>query len=220
MLRSGRAVTKPEDIADMIQNASDISDGIAALRSELSTLSIGLNAVREQSNENAIKIEQCISITSKLQKEQKSSNISTVECLRHIEKLTLKLADQEDRAQQNNIRISGLKEGAEGSNAVQFLATQLPLWIPALKDNPMDLERGHRIYSEKHNGHPRIMIFKCLRFSTRVAILREARRGKPIMFAEEAEKFANSPNLDRVPGPADGVDTPQASDDHISFPGQ
>lgn len=34
-----------------------------------------------------------------------------------------------------------------------FFQPQLPLWIPALKDITMDLERSHRIYSGNHNLH-------------------------------------------------------------------
>ncbi|KAK5848760.1 hypothetical protein PBY51_006351 [Eleginops maclovinus] len=53
----------------------------------------------------------------------------------------------------------------------------------------MDLERGHRIYSENHNGYPRTVIFKCLRYSSRVAIPREALRVRPIMYAVKLLRF-------------------------------
>jgi len=134
-------------------------------------------------------MKQCISATSTLQKEQKSLTGSIEECYSQIENLTLRLIDQEDRARQKNIRISGLKEGAEGSNVLQFLSTHLPLWIPALKDTPLDLEYGHRVYSRNQADHPRIVIVKCLRHSTKLEILREARRGKPIMHAGKELRF-------------------------------
>lgn len=181
MLGSGQAVTEPEGIANIIQNAvsktltsftETLQGEIRTLRTELkSDILESISALSSElyRPECSVRI-----VEQKYYEDQAVHNTTIVDWLRHIEKLTLKLADQEDRAWHNNIRISGLKEGAEGINAVHFLETQLLLWIPALKDTPMDLGRGHRIYSEKHNGHLRIMIFKCLQFSTRVAILREA----------------------------------------------
>ncbi|KAL3040780.1 hypothetical protein OYC64_011723 [Pagothenia borchgrevinki] len=49
-----------------------------------------------------------------------------------LDMMQLKLADMEDRSRRCNVRITGLAEGVEGSNAIQFLTHSLPKWFPSL----------------------------------------------------------------------------------------
>ncbi len=51
-----------------------------------------------------------------------------------LERLTEKMTDMEDRSRRNNVRLVGLPEGAEGSDAAGFLRVNLSKWIPSLKD--------------------------------------------------------------------------------------
>lgn len=107
-----------------------------------------------------------------------------------VDMLQDKMARLEDKSRQCNIRLVGLKEGEEGSDAVGFKQTQLPLWIPSLKDRPIEIERAHRIYAGDSNRKgPRTLIFKLLRFQDRNAILKGARsvgqilhRGSSLLF--------------------------------------
>lgn len=94
-----------------------------------------------------------------------------------LDQLQLKRADMEDRNRRCNLRIVGLAEGVEGSNAVQFLTNALPEWFPTLGDLNGEIMRAHRIYNDdKNRTGPRTMIFNVLRFTTRQHILREARK--------------------------------------------
>ncbi len=61
-----------------------------------------------------------------------------------LERLTEKMTDMEDRSRRNNVRLVGLPEGAEGSNAAGFLRVYLSKWIPSLKGH--DIDRAHRVY--------------------------------------------------------------------------
>lgn len=47
--------------------------------------------------------------------------------------LTSRLTQMEDRSRMSNLRFIGLKEGEGGSNAANFLETNLPKWIPSLQ---------------------------------------------------------------------------------------
>lgn len=62
-----------------------------------------------------------------------------------LKQLQLKLADMEDRNRRCNLRIVGLAEGVEGSNAVQFLTNSLPEWFPSLGDHNGEIMRAHQI---------------------------------------------------------------------------
>ncbi|KAK1889329.1 LINE-1 type transposase domain containing protein 1 [Dissostichus eleginoides] len=66
--------------------------------------------------------------------------------------LDLKIADMEDRSSWCNIRVIGLKEGTEGSNAMQYLTQSLPKWLPSLPTEQLEIMRAHRLNSGRANG--------------------------------------------------------------------
>lgn len=96
--------------------------------------------------------------------------------------MELKLADFEDRNRRCNrrcnIRVIGLKEGIEGANAIQFLSRSLPQLFPSLSSTSIEIMRAHRIYnnSATRRGETRTLIFNVLRYTTRQAILRAAKK--------------------------------------------
>ncbi|KAL2095410.1 hypothetical protein ACEWY4_010129 [Coilia grayii] len=94
-----------------------------------------------------------------------------------VNDLKKKLTQMEDHGRMSNLRLVGLKEGEEGSNAIAFLATHLPKWIPSLKGRHICIERAHRVYSPKQeqNTRPRTLIFRLLDYGDRQAILKGAR---------------------------------------------
>lgn len=114
-----------------------------------------------------------------------------------LEQMQLKLADMEDRSRRCNVRVIGLAEGIEGSNAVQFLTNSLPEWFPSLVDCRGEIMRAHRIYGDnnKIRPGPRTMIFNVLRFTTCQNILRAAKKdpvtieGRRIRFSPDYSGF-------------------------------
>ncbi len=46
----------------------------------------------------------------------------------------------EDRSRRNNVRLVGLPEGAEGSNAAGFLRVNLSKWIPSLRGRDIEIQ--------------------------------------------------------------------------------
>ena len=86
--------------------------------------------------------------------------------------LELKMADLEDRNRRCNTRIIGLKEGAEGSNCVQYLNRALPEWFPSLQNEQPEIMRAHQIYDGRSaRDRPHTLIFNVLRYTARQAIL-------------------------------------------------
>ncbi len=84
----------------------------------------------------------------------------TVTDLRNqLERLTENMTDIEDRSRRNNVRLVGLPEGAEGSNAAGFLRVNLSKWIPSLRDRNIEIDRAHRVYDgRKNSDRPRTLI--------------------------------------------------------------
>ncbi|KAL7377469.1 hypothetical protein ABVT39_000143 [Epinephelus coioides] len=68
----------------------------------------------------------------------------------------------------------------------------IPVWFPTLKDLQPEIECAHRIFRggpRRDGERPQAFIFCCLRFSTRQAILREARKHPPSV-GNNALRFA------------------------------
>ncbi len=90
--------------------------------------------------------------------------------------LRQKVAEMEDRSRRSNLRLVGLPESAEGENAIQFLQDNLPLWIPSLAGEKIEIQRAHRIFTtQDKTSRPRTLIFRLLRYQDREKILNGAR---------------------------------------------
>lgn len=113
---------------------------------------------------------------------------SVTDLKKQFDQLTAKLTDLEDRGRRNNIRIVGLPETAEGSDAVGYLKANLPKWIPSLAGHDIDIERAHRVYDgrDANNSKPRTLIFRLLRWQDRSAILKGARKFYPVKSTNNA----------------------------------
>ncbi len=111
----------------------------------------------------------------------------TVTDLRNqLERLTEKITDMEDRSRSNNVRLVGLPEGAEGSNAAGFLRVNLSKWIPSLKGRDIEIDQAHRVYDGgRGSDRPRTLIFRVLRWHDRSEILKGARQAYPVKCAQD-----------------------------------
>ncbi len=107
----------------------------------------------------------------------------TVTDLRNqLERLTEKMTDMEDRCRRNNVRLVGLPEAAEGSDAAGF---NLSKWIPSLKGRDIEIDRAHRVYDGgRGSDRPRTLIFRVLRWHDRSDILKGARQAYPVKYAQ------------------------------------
>ncbi len=111
----------------------------------------------------------------------------TVTDLRNqLERLTEKMRDIEDRSRRNNVRLVGLPEGVEGSNAAGFLRVNLSKWIPSLKGRNIEIDRVHHVYDGgRGSDRPRTLIFHVLRWHDRSEILKGARRAYPVRCTQD-----------------------------------
>ncbi len=78
------------------------------------------------------------------------------------------MTDMEDRCRRNNVRLVGLPEAAEGSDAAGFLRVNLSKWIPSLRGRDIEIDRAHRVYDGgRGSDRPRTLIFRVLRWHDR-----------------------------------------------------
>ena len=182
ILQKQRDYLEPR-LSNIQQVGKDTDEKLSAIHAELATLATGLGAIR--SDVDALKTT-VRSNSATLKKHDQA-----------LQAMKLKLANMEDRNRRCNIRITGLEEGIEGSNATQFLSRCLPKWFPTLGYIQIEIQRAHRIYNDnaRNRGANRTLIFNVLRYPTRQAILRAARKeplsinGRRIRFSPDYSNF-------------------------------
>lgn len=85
----------------------------------------------------------------------------------------------------------GVAEGSEGSNAVQYITSNISKWFPELSEDRIEIMRAHRIPLPRNanTNSPRTLICKLLRFTDRERILKAARR-TPLTLGDRAVRFS------------------------------
>ncbi len=145
----------------------------------------------------------------------------------------------EDRSRRNNVRLVGLPEGAEGSNAAGFLRVNLSKWIPSLKGHDIEIDRAHRVYDgARGSDRPRTLIFRVLRWHDISDILKGARQAYPVKCAQDNVTLLFFPDISpattirrkafnpaqsgalRHKGEQKSFDSPQKAEDFISSQSQ
>lgn len=111
-----------------------------------------------------------------------------------IAELSSKIADMEDRSRRSNLLLVGLKEGAEGGDAVSFLETNTPKWLPSLSGSPINIETANRIYScTGRSNTPRMLIFEwttgTLNYRDRQLIIKAAGAADSLQHGESRISF-------------------------------
>ncbi|KAI3361658.1 hypothetical protein L3Q82_002025 [Scortum barcoo] len=161
-----------------------VQGAIDGMRNSIDNLERKVEAYMETVKELVTKVDR-VQAETRAMKREVSSNTSD------LEKMRVKVASLEDQDRRNNVRITGIATGREGGDAIAFLQDMLPKWIPSLGDAKIQIERAHRIRSNKNNGQA-TMIFKVLRYQDRNIILqgaREARKKAPIQDAGRTIRF-------------------------------
>lgn len=140
-------------------------------------------------NEHTEEINKQRTTSIKLQERIKEAEATISLQADSLVQLQSKLADLEDRSRRDNLRLILLKEGEEKGNAMAYLSANIPRWFPKLAANPPELMWAHRIGPLRSSSSAlRVLIMKCLRYTDRDRILKEAREN-PIEVAGHTIRF-------------------------------
>lgn len=116
-----------------------------------------------------------------------------------MEKLTEKADDLENRSRRNNLRVTGLPEKEEGNDACAFLEKWLPRVLEMDVNEPLILERAHRVGQMRGKGDdhgnrdasapPRTLIMRFLNFKQKEQVFRAARAKGSIQYKDHSIRF-------------------------------
>ncbi|CAI5686474.1 unnamed protein product [Oreochromis niloticus] len=112
-------------------------------------------------------------VESTLEKTETSLNSA----IKQIALLEAKTDDLENCRRRKNLRIFGIKEGAEGQQSLfDFINIMLPKWLGLAPDKSFTLERVHRTLASGKPNQGRAVLVRFLKFQEKELVYREARK--------------------------------------------
>uniref|UniRef100_A0A3P9PX26 L1 transposable element RRM domain-containing protein n=1 Tax=Poecilia reticulata TaxID=8081 RepID=A0A3P9PX26_POERE len=142
----GELAANNSEMNNSLCDKAEILGAIKSLKSDLSERFDGVMTAIEAVGECAKRLTQAEEHLSTVEDEQLPliNNVTSLEETK--KRLEEKMVDMEIRSRLNNLRLVNLPEGAEGSDACEFLESWLPEVLEqcALR-NPLILERAHRV---------------------------------------------------------------------------
>ncbi len=156
------------------------------LREDMQATNKSVKELREEFEAIVTTAKQTLDRVDSVQADTREDRRTVTDLRNKLERLTEKMTDIEDRGRRNNVRLVGLPEGAEGTNAASFLRVNLSKWIPFLRGRDIEIDRAHRVYDGgRGSNQPRTHIFRVLRWHDRSEILKGARQAYPVKCAQD-----------------------------------
>ncbi len=175
-------------MASAVRDAVDsvLIPALHELREDIQATNKSVKELREELEAIAITAKQTRDRVDSIQAAAREDRRAVTDLRNQLEQLTEKMTDMEDRSRINNVRLVGLPEGAEGSNAAGFLRVNLSMWILSLKGRDIEIDRAHHVYDGgRGSNRPRILIFRVLRWHDRSEILKGARQAYPVKCTQD-----------------------------------
>ncbi len=152
------------------------------LREDIQATNESVKELREEFEAIVTTAKQTHDRVDSVQADAREDRRTVTDLRNQLERLTEKMTD---RCRRNNVRLVGLPEAAEGSDAAGFLRVNLSKWIPSLRGRDIEIDRAHRVYDGgRGSDRPRTLIFRVLRWHDRSDILKGARQAYPVKCAQ------------------------------------
>lgn len=169
-----------------------INNRLGDLANSISVLENNLGEVRHEVTANEKRIEEAearIAATEEMLDKMETALAAAAKRLAYLEEKTV---DLENRGRRKNIRLFGLKEGAEGKRPLlDFIHDMLPQWLDTGPDREFKLERAHRTLAPASLDRDRAVLIRFLSFQDREFVLRSTRHrdithdGSKLGFAQD-----------------------------------
>lgn len=200
-----------DDEANNMANVADVLTELKALRSEfgskldginghlseltssISVLENNLGEIKREVKTNEKRIEEAeirIAATEEMLVKTETALAAAAKRLAHLEEKT---EDLENRGRRKNIRLFGLKEGAEGKRPLlDFIHDMLPQWLGTETDRSFILERAHRTLAPANPNTNRAVLIRFLKYQDREFVLRSTKQRD---IAHDGSKLAFTPDF-------------------------
>ncbi|KAL6473236.1 hypothetical protein MHYP_G00194240 [Metynnis hypsauchen] len=169
---------------DSIDNRmGEMTKSVAALEKNMTEVkqNVASNVTRLEEAENRI-------MSAEELLEKSMADLDTA--MKRIAHLEAKADDLENRGRRKNLRLFGLREGAEGQRPLlEFVREMLPRWLET--DRSFIIERAHRTLAPPKPNQHRAVLIRFLNFQDREFVFRSTKQrniehdGNRLFFAQD-----------------------------------
>ena len=164
---------------------TDMANSMAALESNVAEVKRDVSSITARIDE----AERRISDTEDAMEKTGAALDSAIKRIAYLESKT---EDLENRSRRKNLRLFGIREGAEGQQPLfDFISGMLPRWLALNPDKSFTLERVHRTLAPARPNQNRAILICFLKFQEKEFVYRETRRqdithdGTKISFSQD-----------------------------------
>lgn len=203
-------VASNANVASNMANVADVLSELRSLRSEFSSKLDGINNqlgelrhsmsvmennlgdIKRDVTANEQRIEEAEVRIAATEDALDKTETALAKATKRLTYLEEKTEDLENRGRRKNIRLFGLKEGAEGTRPVlDFIKEMLPQWLGTEPDRAFTLERAHRTLAPAIPNQNRAVLLRFLNYQDKEFVLRATRQrdithdGSKLAFAQD-----------------------------------
>lgn len=169
-----------------------IDERLTGMASAMTALETKVSEVKQDLLNQAAHMEEAEARIAKVESSLEKVETSVTSAMKRILLLEAKTDDLENRGRRKNLRVFGIREGAEGRQPLfDFISNMLPKWLELPPDKSFTLERVHRTLSSGKPNQGRAVLIRFLKFPEKEFVYREARKrdiiqdGAKITFAQD-----------------------------------
>lgn len=159
-----------------------IDDRLGKVANSVTALENSMSEVRQNVAANTTRMEEAENRIMSAEEQLDTSAAALTNAMKRIAYLETKTEDLENRSRRNNLRIFGIREGAEGNQTLlDFMQNMLPRWLGLDTDRTFTLERAHRTLAPPKPNQDRAVLIRFLKFQDREFVFRAAKQ-REIMY--------------------------------------
>lgn len=169
-----------------------IDDRLGKMASSIATLETNLSEVKQNVSSNTKRTEEAENRIAAAEELTEKNQTELTKAMKKIASLESKAEDLENRSRRKNLRLFGLREGAEGSRPLlEFMQEMLPRWLGSDTGRSFILERVHRTLAPPKPNQDRAVLIRFLQFQDREFVFRSTKQriitydGSRLFFAQD-----------------------------------
>lgn len=177
--------------ADFGTKLDNIDTRLTGMANSMAALERKVTDVQREVSSNTTRISGAEDRVHEIEKTVEKTEAALVSANKRITYLESKTEDLENRGRRKNLRLFGVREGAEGQKPLfDFISEMLPQWL-GHPDRSFTLERAHRTLAPGKPNQSRAVLIRFLKFQEKEFVYRQSRRqdithdGIKISFAQD-----------------------------------
>lgn len=176
--------SKMADIADVLTELKSlrtefglkldgINNSLGEVTNAISALEGKVAEVRRDVSAHTKRIKETEERVAAAEEELETVQAGLASAMKRLSDLQVKTDDLENRSRRKNLRLFGLKEGAEGTQQLtDFIREMLPRWLGLGPDGAPVLERAHRTLAAAGPNRHRAVLIRFWKFQDREMVYR------------------------------------------------